>query len=546
MCSSAYTYKCLNPSGLDSDIERLPLCPRRPLAGKKVYLLDIGRPNSDVLIAICKKHIAQRLPNSDLVYYCKKNGYRYDESEQWWNILYSDAAAVILFVGDCGSGTMRMLTLQSQLEGHNVPTVSVVCSPFVHNARAVTRTLGRPTLRWAEIPYPITDISDSDLEKNIIPSMDALVEGLTKPLTDEDRSAEIIQAEKQPRHVFEGSLEEVQAYFAKHELSDGLPIIPPTEEAVAEMLSGTSHAPDEVVGKVPPEYLAATVEKVAINGVMCGCRPEHMPILLTICETLADKQFDVDVSSRSTTGFAYWAFVNGPIAHTIGMNASTNALGPGNSPNAVIGRAVRMFINNLGGSRVGINEMATIGNPLKYGFAFAENEAESPWTPYHVDKGFDPNESCVTVCESWGFRTQGLTSRGKVMGLQNILWSAQNVDSAFGLGKERGIMILMDPLLAKQLHAQGIEKSDVCQYMWKNLTRTVAEWKENLSYTVDLRGNLYPQEYQLLPDDAVIPKFDSPKNIQVVIVGGENSPFYQIYDSVNPYHCVTKSVEKWR
>lgn len=132
------------------------------------------------------------------------------------------------------------------------------------------------------------------------------------------------------------------------------------------------------------------------------------------------------------------------------------------------------------------------------------------------------------------------------MGLQNILWSAKNVDSAFGLGKERGIMILLDPLLAKQLDAQGITKRDVSEFMWKNLTRTVGEWKENLSYSVDVRGNLYPPEYQNLPDYALIPKFDSPQNIQVVVVGGENSPFYQIYDSVNPYHCVTKSIEKWR
>lgn len=539
-------YKCLNPAGFDTDIERYPLCQRQPLDGKKVYLLDIGRPNSDVLISIARKYIKQCLPESELVYYCKENGYRYDESEQWWDTLYNEAAAVILFVGDCGSGTMRMMTLQNQLEGHGVPTVSLVCAPFIHDANAVARTLGRPTLRWVEIPYPITDISEEDLDRNIAPSMDALVAGLIKELTPEDLSTEIIKAGEQKKLVVEGTLEYIQKYFSDNELSDGLPIIPPTEEAVAEMLRGTSHIGDEVIGKLAPEYLTATVEKVAINGVMCGCRPEHMPILLTICEILADEKLDVNVSSRSTTGFAYWAFVNGPVAKEVGMNSSTNALGPGNLANAAIGRAVRMFINNLGGSRVGINEMATMGSPLKYGFAFAENEAESPWTPYHVDKGFAPSESCVTVCESWGFRTQGLTSRGKVMGLQNILWSAQNVDSAFGLGKERGIMILLDPLLAKQLDAQGITKRDVSEFMWKNLTRTVGEWKENLSYSVDVRGNLYPPEYQNLPDYALIPKFDSPQNIQVVVVGGENSPFYQIYDSVNPYHCVTKSIEKWR
>lgn len=540
-----HSYKCLDPCGMKSDIAHKSLAPRKSPKGGKIFLLDICRPNSDTVVQIAKKHLEKVLCGSELIYYGKKSGYRYDESEQWWERLYTEAAGVILFVGDCGSGTMRMLELQNQLEEHGVPTVSVVCTPFLKNAGAVADTLGR-TLRWVEIPYPITDISDEQLETNIAPKAEAFAEELVRPLSEEERFVGMIQAAAQERYITEGTLQEVQAFFAESELSDGLPVIPPTEEAVAEMLKGTRHRKDEIVGRIPPEYLEATVEKVAINGVMCGCQPEHMPVLLTVCEILADKQLDVNVSARSTTGFAYWGFVNGPIAKEIGMNASTNALGPGNSANATIGRAIRMFINNLGGARVSVNEMATMGNPLKYGFSFAENETESPWEPYHVGKGFAAEESCVTVCESWGFRTQGLTSCGKVMGLENILWSAKNVDSAFGLGKERGILIMLDPLLAKQLSAQGISKEDVQEYMWKNLTRTIGEWKNCLSYSSDLRGNLYPASYQDLPDDTEISKFASPKNIQVVVVGGENSPFYQIYDSVNPYHCVTKSIERWR
>lgn len=538
-------YKCLDPRGSRSDIQYKSLTERKELIGNKVFLLDICRPNSDTVSRIVKQHMKDFLPDSELVYHGKKNGYRYDEASEWWETLYREAAGVVLLVGDCGSGTMRMLEIQNQLEDHGVPTVSIVCTPFIEDARAVSHTLGR-NLRWIEIPYPITDITDDELEKNIAPKAGAFAEALIKPLTAEEQFTGVVREEQRPRYLVEGTILDIQEFFSEQELTDGLPIIPPTDAAVEAMLKGTSHAKDELVGKIPVEYLNATVEKVAINGVMCGCLPEHMPILLTICEILADKQMDVNVSVRSTTGFAYWGFVNGPVAKEIGMNSSTNALGPGNSANATIGRAIRMFIHNLGGARVGVNEMATMGNPLKYGFSFAENEAESPWPPYHVDKGFDAGESCVTVCESWGFRTQGLTSYGKVMGLENILWSAKNVESAFGLGKERGIMILLDPLLAKQLAARGIKKQDIQEYMWKNLTRTVAEWKNCLSYSSDVRGNLYPAEYLDLSDDVEIPKLAGPKNVQIVVVGGENSPFYQIYDSVNPYHCVTKSIEKWR
>lgn len=539
-------YRCMNPIGQDQDIKRYPLCKRRDIKDGKIYLLDIGRPNSDVLIQIVQSHLEETYPDAEYVYYGKTKGYRYDEASSWWEKIYEDARAVILFVGDCGSGTMRMLTMQNQLELHNIPTVSLVCSPFKNDAYAVSRTLGMPSLRWVEIPYPITDISNADLDANVAPAVPALLKGLQEPLTEEELSTDTIRAIVQPRFIFEGTMEEVQEYFIKHEMGDGLPIVPPTEEAVQQMLKGTSHAPDEVVGKVPPEYYTATVEKVAVNAVMCGCKPSYMPVLLTLCEILADEAMDVNVSSRSTTGFAFWAFANGPVRKELDMNCSTNALGPGNRANATIGRAVRMFLINLGGSKVGINEMATIGNPLKYGFAFAENEEESPWSTYHEDKGFSKEESTVTLCESWGFRTQGLTSRGTVMGLSNILWSAQNVDSAFGLGKERGIMILLDPLLAKQLSAQGITKQEIREYMWDHLRRSVGEWKENLSYTVDVRGGLYPKEFENYADDVMIHKFHGPENIEIVVTGGENSPFYHVFDSINPNHCVTKSIEKWR
>lgn len=539
-------YECLNPQGNEVDIQRYPLCERRDIDNKKIYMIDIGRPNSDVLVKIAAKHLQSQVPTSELVYYCKTKGYRYEEPEEWWEDIRKNASAAILFVGDCGSGTMRTITMQSYLEKMGIPTVSLVCSTFKKDALAVARTIGMPTIRWVEIPYPITDISDEELECNIIPSLGALITALKTPLSEEDICVDIIKAEENPRIIYKGTMEEIQDFFASQHMSDGLPVIPPTEEAVMRMLKGTSHAPNEVLGKMPPEFLEVTVEKVAINGVMCGCQPEHLPVLLATVEALIDPEFDLNVGSRSTTAFAYWSFANGPFAKEIGMNSKTNALGPGNRANAVIGRAIRMFIINLGGSRINVNEMSTIGNPLKYGYSFAENEEDSPWTPYHVDKGFKPDESTITVCESWGFRTQGLASRGKVMGLQNILWSAQNVDSAFGLGKERGIFIVIDPLLAKQLDAKGINKQDIKEYMWMNLRRTVAEWKESLSYTVDLRGNLYPKWYEQLPDDVLIQKFEGPQSIQVVVTGGENSPFYQIYDAVNPHHCVTKSIDKWR
>lgn len=540
------TFKCLNPRGEQKDIPRLPLCPRRDISGKNVYFIDIVRPNSDVLMDAVRELLQPLIADSRIVLHGKTTGYRYEEPQEWWDAICDDAAAAVFFVGDCGSCTMRMLTLQSRLEQMGVPTVSLVCTPFLHDAAAVARTLGMPSLRYVEIPYPVADISRDELLRGVAPALPELSRLLTSPLTEDEQSRKTISAAREPEYIFEGGMAEIQDFFANSELSDGLPIVPPTDEAVEAMLKGTSHAPDEVIGEMPPEFLRFTVRHVAINGVMCGCRPEHMPALLAICEILCDPAYDLNVSSRSTTAFAFWGFVNGPYAREIGMNCGANALGPGNRANAALGRAIRMFIINLGGSRVGINEMATIGNPMKYGFAFAENEEESPWQPYHMDKGFRPEESTVTVCESWGFRTQALTGQGEIMGLETVLWSAKNTESAFGLGRERGILVLLDPLLASQLSEQGVDKKYIKQYLWENCTRTVGEWKNCLCFSSDVRGGLYPAETLDLPDDTPIPKFQSPESVQVIVVGGGNSPFYHIYDSVNPHHCMTKSIDKWR
>lgn len=198
-------YKCLNPAGFDTDIERYPLCQRQPLDGKKVYLLDIGRPNSDVLISIARKYIKQRLPESELVYYCKENGYRYDESEQWWDTLYNEAAAVILFVGDCRLRHDAHDDVAKPTGGPWRAYRFIGVRSFYPRCQCRCSDTWSADVRWVEIPYPITDISEEDLDRNIAPSMDALVAGLIKELTPEDLSTEIIKAGEQKKLVVEGN-----------------------------------------------------------------------------------------------------------------------------------------------------------------------------------------------------------------------------------------------------------------------------------------------------------------------------------------------------
>jgi hypothetical protein len=206
------------------------------------------------------------------------------------------------------------------------------------------------------------------------------------------------------RRIALGELEDaIEAGFARG-WSDGLPVVPPTPERVLRMLEGTRRAPGDVVAVVPPDYAECTVEKVAINAVMAGCRPEYLPVVLAAVEAVCTDAFNIHGVLATTYFVGPVVIVNGPITAAIGMNSGVNALGQGNRANATIGRALQLVIRNVGGGRPGEVDRATLGNPGKYSFCFAEDEARSPWEPLAVERGLRRGASAVTVFAGEGLR----------------------------------------------------------------------------------------------------------------------------------------------
>jgi len=197
--------------------------------------------------------------------------------------------------------------------------------------------------------------------------------------------------------------DEIEACFERG-WTDGLPVVPPTRERVLRMLAGTPRDPGEVVAGVPPDLAPCTVEKVAVNAVMAGCRPEYLPVVIAAVEAACDERFNIHGVLATTYAPGPVVIVNGPIARAIGMNAGVNALGQGNRANATIGRALQLVVRNVGGGRPGEVDRATLGHPGKYTFCFAENEADSPWEPLSVERGLPPHTSAVTVFAGEGPR----------------------------------------------------------------------------------------------------------------------------------------------
>lgn len=204
------------------------------------------------------------------------------------------------------------------------------------------------------------------------------------------------------RRIEIGALEdEHEAMFARG-WTDGLPVVPPTTERVLRMLEGTKHHPDQVVGILPPFYQECTVEKVAVNAVMAGCRPEYMPVVIAAVKAFVEEPFNAHGVVATTWYSGPVVVVNGPIAERIGMNSEHNAFGPGNRANASIGRALNLIIRNVGGSLPGEVDRSTQGHPAKYTMAFAEREHDSPWPSLAAERGIPEGTSAVTLFAGQG------------------------------------------------------------------------------------------------------------------------------------------------
>lgn len=273
----------------------------------------------------------------------------------------------------------------------------------LENGREIARTYGWDRAEWerltgvAELGRDLPEQRPGCGAKNIEPG---IVERLKVRFNETGLIA---------RRVEIGADEDDQEAMFERGWSDGLPLVPPTEERVLRMLDGTTRDPQEVVGLVPPALAPATVEKIAINAVMAGCKPEYLPVVLAAVEAVLDERFAMHGVLATTMFVGPVVIVNGPVRRQIGMNAKGNALGQGNRANLAIGRALQLVIRNIGEGRPREVDRATLGNPGKLSYCFAEDEEGSCWEPLSVERGVRPGVSAVTVFA--GFGLQGVVDQ---------------------------------------------------------------------------------------------------------------------------------------
>ncbi len=436
--------------------------------------------------------------------------------------------------------------------------------------RQAARLAGVPNIRTIHVSRTLP--GPQDVDRIIRPLMDALL----RPLTETEKSRGVFQDSDNKRIIFEGTLEEGQEFFSQSEIiptlqnapickyTDGLPIVLPTEERVAAMLKGTSHKPDEILtfqanhrqgdrqvqmgrSGIKGDRVAflpmkryASVEKIATIGVMAGCKPDHLPILLAMAESGGGCG-----DGRGGGGY----IVSGPIAREVGMNFDVNILGPGSPSNRPLGRAADLMWRNLGGQIPSVNNCGVWGGPV--GNMFSENDNALPpgWKTLREEYDFKKNESCLvgiggsmwraTSFSPGGYRAFQKSGHGGIarrLGVKGVPGSKNWIEyevPGFWAGNEGGMTIMMLPQMARHLYEAGFKtKESIYEWLFKKSFMTKAQY-----YThswPDMRTNAWNaiektsgKRWKELPDDYMVPAMNDPFECCVIVTGaGEEQALF--------------------
>lgn len=333
-----------------------------------------------------------------------------------------------------------------------------------------------------------------------------------------------------------GDLESVYEVLYREGVTDGLPVIPPTEERVAEMLDGTDRDSAEGIGVIPPRYGSATVEKVAVNAVMAGCRPAYMPVLVAAVEAMTEEEFNLYAINATTHPVAPLVVLNGPVVEELNVNYGYNVFGQGWRANATIGRAVRLVLQNVGGGEPGHMDRATHGHPGKFSYCIAENEAKSPWGPFHATREFDEDESAVTV--------MAVEAPHEINDHVNdaateLLTVASDVFSTVGNNNTHHshgeICLVLGPEHAETIASDGWSRDDVQWFLYDQARNPIRRLRE-----VNLLDNysIHPR-FEAAASDATIPLVEHPDDVLVMVAGGAGKHSMALHSFGN-----TRSVTK--
>lgn len=425
-----------------------------------------------------------------------------------------------------------------------MPTVTIVSCPFAPVARSIAEARGFAQLSLVEIEHPVGASEVADVERKA----EVILDAVASALVDQGRPR-VTETGGGGQGAPERGVVEVEydgAVMAERmfELgwTDGLPGVPPTSEAVAEMLTGTARGRSEIVGVVPPAMGAATVELVAANAVLAGCRPSYLPVLLAAVEAICDPAYRLFDRQISTHAGAPLLIVNGPLRDEIGLNSGTGVFGPGWRANATIGRALRLILINIGGAVPGEVDMSQHGHPGKYTYCIGENEERSPWEALHVERGFNQADNAVTVVNA---EAPHLISEQMQTHARGILETCATVLATVGnnnIYSQGEPILVVGPEHAAYIAADGWTKRDVKLFLYEVARQPFGAIRGRGKS----RGPRFPMWIDVDRDDDRVPIVAHPDDLIIVVAGGNGGKSMAIPTAGGMSRSVTKAVEPWR
>lgn len=450
-------------------------------------------------------------------------------------LAHAKADAAVVAVGACGRCTAGVMRAVATAEEANLPAVGVVSSGFEAMARAIASIFGDDDPRLAVYPGSIQTDTDETFRHKVRDVVLDEVEAALRRSKD-GVAIEEVGVEPEPREVvFTGSLDEVQEHFLTQGWSDGLPIVPPTPDRVDRFLAATREDPDAVLGSLPPELREISITNIAVNGVMAGCRPEYMPVLIAVARCLMDPRFRLE-DLTSTFGLEPLIVVSGRVVEVLDFNAGTGAMRVGRQANASIGRFLRLLLRNVGGLRIppGSSDAGAIG--YSFNVVMAEDEPSTRaigWDPFRVDNGFAPDDSTASVLlvtnHSAPIYTAGESAEEHLETIARILANAIG-PWAYTAAVHGGFnpLLLLSPSVARALHEFGVDKDGIRAYLYEHL-RIRADVTEryahqvgrtDFSFATSIDDPVLRESWVASPDPArLVPMLIDPDWTSIVVGG---------------------------
>ena len=536
----------LNPTADSYGTAKSPLAPRiKSFEGKVVGLLWNGKAQGDVALNTVGAAIRERFPTADVRFY--------HGTIRFTRELLAQASAecdvIIGCAADCGACTSWLVHDAITFERNGVPTVTIASRGFERDCEATGAAFDMPEIRYVVVPRVYNAITAQQAEEQTRPIIDEII----RLATEEDAAIPSVLGDIEAAELtFEGDdavdvIAKFNAFYLQKDWGDGYPLNAPTRARVEALLSGLKADRNDMVCLLPPGMGHATVEKVAINAAMAGCAdPEEILVVMAALRAISKCPKPYDKSTLMSTGaHAPMILVNGPIAQRLKVNGARGCLGPGkhNEANLRIGRAVNLSLRNIGRWMHGVMDMDSTGTPRKFNLCLAENEADSPWEPYHVTRGFRPDDDTVTVFHTsgeWDIPIGG----GFLDGYQllralaaKMPWGPQSghVVEALGhsTGEEDQQILLINPDHAQAVADYGLSKVEAQKILHQHNRVRISDVVE-ASRGRERNGQIRPEWqwiFDLTPAEAraqTIPATASPSCMHVV-VAGSHTPKPQCY-----------------